>query len=115
MSGCFMVRLSDASSVLLEPALQLAHRDQPPATAADDARLGHHVLLEEVDADAEGVRRLALREREATERGADRLFAPVLDRAARGGRATTSRGTSTPRGRTVIRALGEVRTPTRRS
>jgi hypothetical protein len=67
------------------------------------------VLLEEVDADAEGVRRLALREREATERGADRLLAPVLDRAARGGHATTSRGTSDspPRGRTVIRALGK--------
>jgi hypothetical protein len=38
------------------------------------------VLLEEVDADAEGVRRLALREREATERGADRLLTPVIAR-----------------------------------
>lgn len=65
----------------VEPALQLAHRDEPPATATDDAQLGHDVLLEEVDTDAESVGRLALREREATERGAGR-DALVVGRAA---------------------------------
>lgn len=54
------------SGVLLEPRLQHTDRNQPPASAADDAQLGHHVLFQEVDADTEGVSRLALRERETT-------------------------------------------------
>jgi hypothetical protein len=81
-------------------AVQLAHRDQPPAAAANDAQLGHHVLLEEVDTDAEGISRLTLRESKAADRGADRLDTLVFDRAARGGHASTSRENSAahPRG-----------------
>jgi hypothetical protein len=45
---------------LVKPSLKLPHRNQPPSAAADDPELVHHVLLEEVDADTQGLRGLGL-------------------------------------------------------
>ncbi len=74
--------LNRQSSVLVEPALELADRNQSPATAADDAQLVHDVLLEEVDANAQGVSRLALREREPAELASDGSHVLLIDRRA---------------------------------
>jgi hypothetical protein len=41
-------------SIALDPAVQLGDRDQPAPSTAHDAQLVHHVLLEEIDADAQG-------------------------------------------------------------
>jgi hypothetical protein len=62
--------------VRIEPADELAHRDQPAASLADDAQLVHHVLLEEVDADAQGLGGFGLGDRQPPEPGGD--TAPAL-------------------------------------
>ncbi len=74
----------------VEPADELAHRDEPAASLADDAQLVHHVLLEEVDADAQGVSRLLLRQGKAAERSSRRTRLLVLDRLPRSGHAPLS-------------------------
>ena len=78
-----------AHRVLLEPALELSNRDQSSSTAANNPQLVHDVVLEEVDADAQGVGRLALRKRETTERSSDSSL--VLDRVTQGSHAPLSR------------------------
>ena len=60
----------------IERADELAHRDQPAASLADDAQLVHHVLLEEVDADAQGLGGFGLGDRQPPEPGGD--TAPAL-------------------------------------
>lgn len=57
------VGVERAHRVLLEPALELANRDQTPAPATHYAQLVHDVDFEEVDADPQGFGRLALGER----------------------------------------------------
>ena len=61
-------------SVGLHPATELGDRDQPSATTPNDPELVHDVFFEEVDADAERLRRFALRHREARHA---RLWEPV--------------------------------------
>ena len=70
---------------LLEPALEFADRDQPTAPTADDAQLVHDVLLEEVDADTQGVGRLGLGQRETADRGIRTICTLISNRLARRG------------------------------
>src|SRR5215211_5406877 len=115
-SSCF----DHERCVFVEPALQLADRNQSPAAAANDAQLLHNVLLEEVDADAKGVGCLTLREREATEHGPRLMHALVIEREPRGRHAPTSRNSARthpcPWRVSLLRdSCGIVRTRVRRS
>jgi hypothetical protein len=62
-------------SVAVDPALELGEWDQQAAPAADHPQVVQHVMLEEVDADAEGRGGLCLRQRKAR----DRLLDDRLD------------------------------------
>ena len=83
--------LEDQVRMLVEPALELADRDKPAAATAHNAQLVHDVLLEEVDANAQGVSRLALRERETAERGVGTSGTLIFDRPMAGAHTNTWR------------------------
>ena len=97
-------RLDRERGVGLQPGLQLSDRDQPASTTTHHAQLVHDVLLEEVDADAQGIGRLALRQRQAAQRSHARLRSVVLD-PARGSHATTSDEPSFPHPRVARPAI----------
>jgi hypothetical protein len=47
-----LIRLQHACRLPIEPAFQLADRDETPTTAPHNPQLGHHMLIEEVAADS---------------------------------------------------------------
>src|SRR5436190_17982239 len=81
--------------VRVQPALELADRDQSATATTHHAQLVHDVLLEEVDAETQGVGRLALGECEATKQASARLRCVVLE-CPPYGHATTSDQLSCP-------------------
>jgi hypothetical protein len=98
--------------------LKLTDRDQATTATTHDAQHVHDVLLEEVDADTQGVGRFALRERKAAEQASSRLRCVVVESTARG-HATTSNESSSPHPAAIRRpplwgVCGAVGTPPER-
>jgi hypothetical protein len=56
------VRRKRVARALVKPPLELPDWDEPTSSAPNDPEFVHHVLLEEIDADTQSLRRLRLRE-----------------------------------------------------